>query len=224
MSCEDTAVSKGSTIRIVLADDHRRMREGMRGLIAKMRGAEVVAVATDGTDAVRLAKEALPDLTILDVNMPTLNGIEATRQIVARAPSVKILGISVYSDKRIVEEMLGVGASGFLLKDSVFEELPHAIRVVISGGVYLSPAILDQVEQACIGEEPATYPATPSVLESSEFEALKLLARDLSAEEIACRLRVSPGKVQRLRRQVMSKLGLYTMRGLARYARQQGVL
>jgi len=217
-------VTEGRAIRILLADDHLPMRKGVCALIEKLPDAHVVAEVGDGSGAARLARDLLPDLAILDVNMPTLNGIEAARRIVAEAPGVKILGISVYTDKRFVEEMLGAGASGFLLKDSVFEELPHAIRVVISGGVYLSPAILDQVEQACIGEEPATYPAAPSVLASSEFEALKLLAKDLSTDDIAGHLCVSSEEVQRLRRQVMSKVGLYTMEGLARYARQQGIL
>lgn len=221
---KDRAVSEGRATRILLADDHRPMREGMRGLIEKLPGAEVVAEAVDGIGAVRLAREFLPDLAILDVNMPTLNGIEATRRIVPEAPGVRILGVSVYTDKRFVEEMLGAGASGFLPKDSIFEELPHAIRVVISGGTYLSPAILDQVEPACIGEEPATYPAMLGVLASSEREALKLIARGLSTEDIATRLRASPEEVQGLRRKVMSKVGLYTMEGLARYALHQGLL
>ena len=224
MSQEDRAVNAKKAIRVLLADDHRLMREGMRGLIGKLPGAEVVAEAEDGSVAVQLARELLPDLAILDVSMPTLGGIEATRRIVSEAPEVKVLGVSVHTDRRFVEEMLGAGASGFLLKDAAFEELPDAVRVVMSGGVYLSPAVVDQVEEACIREEPPAYPAAPSVLAEQEREVLKLLVVGLSTEDIAARLCVELRAVGRLRRQVMSKVGIYTMAGLTRYARQQGLL
>jgi len=223
MPQEDRVVNAKKAIRVLLADDHRLMREGMRGLIEKLLDAEVVAEAEDGIAAVRLAIELLPDLAILDVSMPRLSGIEATRRIVSDAPEVKVLGVSVHTDRRFVEEMLRAGASGFLLKDFAFEELPDAVRVVISGGVYLSPSIVDRLEEACIREEPAAYPLASRVLAEQEREVLRLLVGGLGAEDVAARLCVRPKAVEQIRRQVMSKVGIYTMAGLSRYARQQGL-
>jgi len=129
------------SLRIVLVDDHRMMREGLRALIAGLEGTEVIAEAGDGRSAVKLARELRPDLMIMDIGMSELNGVDATRQIRAEAPQVKVIALSMHADVRFVSEMLKAGACGYLLKDSAFEELAHAIRVVTAGGTYLSPEL-----------------------------------------------------------------------------------
>ena len=129
------------SIRILLADDHKITREGLRSLISKQSDMKVVAEAENGRDAVSLAKELRPDVIIMDVSMPDLNGIEATKQILSESKNVKVVALSMHSDNLFVSEMLKSGASGYMLKDCAFEELDRAIREVFNGNTYLSPMI-----------------------------------------------------------------------------------
>lgn len=126
------------SIKILIADDHKIIREGLRALIEKKPGMEVIGEVENGRKAVQLVQELLIDIIVMDIAMPDLNGIEATRQIVARAPSIKVIALSMHSDKRFVVEMLKAGASGFLLKDCAFEELIHAINTVRTNKTYLT--------------------------------------------------------------------------------------
>jgi DNA-binding NarL/FixJ family response regulator len=128
-------------IRVVIVDDHRIIREGLRSLIEKEVGIKVAAEATDGRTAVELAKEIRPDVVVMDLTMPGLNGVEATRQIVAECPDVKVLVLSMHSERQFVTEALHAGASGYLLKDCAFEEVSRAIRIVTAGQVYVSPGM-----------------------------------------------------------------------------------
>ena len=132
---------KVGAMRIILADDHKIVREGLRTLLEKEADMEVVGEAANGRRAVQLSLELNPDMVIIDVSMPDLNGIEATRQIIRDRPEIKILALSMHSDKRFVSGILRVGASGYLLKDCAFEELTGAIRAVANGGTYLSPGV-----------------------------------------------------------------------------------
>ena len=132
------------SIRILLADDHKITRQGLRSLLDKQQDMEVVAEAEDGRTAVRLAGELSPNVVIMDVTMPDLNGVEATRQIVGQSPDVKIIALSMHSDTLFVTEMLRSGASGYLLKDCAFEELARAIHAVVAGKTYLSPAVAER--------------------------------------------------------------------------------
>ncbi len=127
--------------RLVLADDNRQFCDSVRALLHKQPGLKVEGEAQDGVAAIRLARELEPDVVIMDVVMPNLNGIEATRQIVSSLPHVKVIALSVHADKRFVEAMLGAGASCYLLKDQAFNELPMAIRTVVGGQTYFSPEI-----------------------------------------------------------------------------------
>src|SRR5437868_11407091 len=128
-------------LRIVLADDHQIVRQGLRSLLEAEPGTEIVGEAENGRVAVDLVREQAPDLVVMDIGMPELNGIEATRRMVDADPRVKVVALSMHSDRRFVGEMLKAGASGYLLKDGAFEELAQAIQAVTSGKVYLSPRI-----------------------------------------------------------------------------------
>jgi two-component system, NarL family, response regulator NreC len=130
------------SISVLLADDNKLFREGLRSLIEEQPRMKVVAEATDGRTALQLAQTVSPDVVVMDISMPGMNGMEAARQIMCTAPGVKVLALSMHNDNRIVAEMLNAGASGYLLKDCAFEELIHAIYVVAEQGTYVSPKLL----------------------------------------------------------------------------------
>jgi two-component system, NarL family, response regulator NreC len=135
------------TTRVLLADDQTMLRDGLRALLQNEADLEVVGEASDGRTTVQLAQKLAPQVVVMDIGMPDLNGIEATRQIKAQAPEIKVVALSMHADKRFVAGMLEAGASAYLLKDCAFKELAHAIRVVMGNQTYLSPAIAGVVLQ-----------------------------------------------------------------------------
>jgi len=209
--------------RIVLADDHRLMREGLKTLISGESDLEVVGEAEDGRSAVSLALELLPDVVIMDVAMPHLNGIEATRQILKQAPSVRIIALSMHSDRRFVGEMLKVGASGYLLKDGAFDELVRAIRAVLAGQVYLNPRIASIVVEHHVRRPKAENASVWSVLTAREREVLQLLSEGKTSKLIAAQLHISAKTVESHRRQITDKLGLRSVAELTKYAIREGL-
>jgi DNA-binding NarL/FixJ family response regulator len=209
--------------RIVLADDHRIVREGLRSLISSLPGAEVIAEAENGRMTVELTRKLSPDVVVMDIGMPDLNGIEATRQIIAEFPSVKVIGLSMHADVRYVAEMLRAGASGYLLKDSAFEELAQALQTVIAGHSFLSPAVSETVVKDYVRCLAAESPIALNVLTSREKEVLQLLAEGHSTKEIATRLQVSAKTADSHRQQVMNKLGLRSVAELTKYAVREGL-
>jgi DNA-binding NarL/FixJ family response regulator len=210
-------------IRIVLADDHRIMREGLRSLVADLPDMEVIGEAADGRTAVELARTLAPDVIIMDIGMPDLNGIEATRQIVAQVPTVKVIALSMHSDSRFVSGMLKAGASGYLLKDCAFEELARAIQTVAANRVYLSPGIAGLVVKDYVGRLPAaTLPAT-AALTGREREVLQLVAEGWSTKDIATHLHLSVKTVETHRQQIMNRLGLHSVAKLTKYAIGEGL-
>ncbi len=210
-------------VRIVIADDHRIVREGLRHLLEKRTDFKVVAEAADGESAVRLARELSPDVVIVDISMPGLNGIEATRRILADRPGVKVLALSMHSDRRFVIETLKAGASGYLLKDSAFDELARAIEVVMARGAFLSPAITDMVVRDYVAQAGADGGAAFSVLTAREREVLQLVAEGESTKAIAGRLAVSVKTVESYRQQIMEKLDLHSVAELTKYAIREGL-
>jgi len=192
-------------------------------MIAGLQGMEVIAEAEDGRTALRLARELKPDLIIMDIGMAELNGMEATRQIRAEAPRVKVIALSMHSDVRFVSEMLKAGASGYLLKDSAFEELARAIKVVRAGGTYLSPGISGVVIKDYVGRLGEARPEASATLTPREREVLQLVAEGHSTKEIAAKLGVSLKTVDTHRQQIMGKLGLRSVAELTKHAVREGL-
>ena len=208
--------------KIVLAEDHQLIREGLRTLLEKELGMEVIGEAGDGEAAVQLARELLPDIVIMDVTMPGLDGIGATKQIISELPSIKVIALSMYSNKLFVMDMFEVGASGYLLKECASVELEHAISAVLANEIYLSPKIsglvLDgQMKRPLVTQNPA------AVLTKRECKVLQLLASGKSTKEIAFMLNKSVQGVDAYRRQIMDKLDIHSVAGLTKYAIREGL-
>jgi DNA-binding NarL/FixJ family response regulator len=208
--------------RIILADDHKITRQGLRSLLEKQSDMEVVAEAQEGRDAVRLARELVPDIVIMDVSMPDLNGMEAARQITGELPNVKIIALSMHSDALFVTEMLKSGASGYLLKDCAFEELERAIRTVVAGKTYLSPSISGLVVNDYVHRLTRTDSFASGTLTGREREVLQLLAEGKSTKRIALELHISAKTVETHRRQIMDKLDIHSIAELTKYAIRKG--
>ena len=211
------------SIRIVLADDHRITREGLLSMLNNEDGMDVVGEAENGREAVTLAQELLPDLVIMDVTMPDLNGIEATRMITSGAGEIDVIAISMYSDKQFVQGMIQAGASGYLLKDCAFEELLNAIRVVVSGNTYLSPAIAGIVVKDYLDKLSTDGSSASSILTTREREVLQLIAEGMSTKKIASHLGISIKTIETHRRQIMGKLGIFSIAELTKYAIREGL-
>ncbi len=211
------------TIRIILADDHKITRDGLKALLENQKNMTVVGEAENGRKAVRLAMELQPDVVVMDINMPELNGIEATRQIKAELPEAKIIALSMYSDKRYVVGMLKAGVSGYLLKNCAFDELVSAISAVVKNQNYMSPKIADTVMKgyANILESDDTSPA--SQLTAREREVLQLIAEGLKTKDIATRIHVSIKTVETHRQQMMRKLNAKSVAELTKIALREGL-
>ena len=211
------------SIRILLADDHKITRQGLRSLLDKHPDMEVVAEAEEGRTAVRLVRELVPNVVIMDVSMPDLNGMQATRKIVAEFPNVKIIALSMHSDSLFVIEMLKSGASGYLLKDCAFEDLERAIRTVVADKTYLSPTISSVVVDDYLHRLSRADFADSEVLTDREREVLQLMAEGKSTKRIALELHISAKTVETHRRQIMNKLDIHTVAELTKYAIRKGL-
>ncbi len=211
------------SIRILLVDDHKIVRDGLRSLIEKDTDTEVIGEAADGRTAVQQARELSPDVVIMDIAMPGLNGIEATRQILSEKPDIKIVALSMHSDSRFVSEMLRMGALGYLLKNCAFEELTNAIHSVIDDQTYLSSGIAEIVTKEYVRRLTQTELSTPTVLTDREREVLQLLAEGKSTREVATCLHVSIKTIETHRRQIMRKLNVRSLAELIKYAVREGL-
>jgi DNA-binding NarL/FixJ family response regulator len=211
------------TLRILLADDHRILREGLRSLLERQPDMAVVAEADDGRSALDAIQRQPTDVVIMDIAMPGLNGIEATRQIRQRYPDIKVIALSMHSDRRFLIGMLQAGANGFLLKDSASEELITAIRAVREGHAYVSPRITTVLVEDLLRRQAPSAPAPSPLLTPREREVLQLIAEGKSTKEIAEVLRVSVKTVESYRLKIMAKLDLHSVAELTKYAVREGL-
>jgi DNA-binding NarL/FixJ family response regulator len=211
-----------SVIEILLADDHRITREGVRRMLNDQPDFRVLAETGTGRAAVELAAELSPDVVVMDVTMPELNGVEATRQIRAASPSVRVLALSMHVERQFVTAMLAAGAGGYVLKDCPFEELVRAIREVAAGTTYLSPKVQDVLLKGYVGADNPAKRYGES-LSPREREVLQLVAEGRNTKEIANRLHLSPKTVETHRRQAMAKLNVSSVAELTHYAIREGM-
>ena len=212
-------------IRILLADDHTMVRQGLRKLLEERPDWEVIAEAGDGREAVRLVEQYKPDVAIIDVAMPLLNGVEATRQITKRAPGTRVLVLSMHADEAYVTQILQAGATGYLLKDSADVDLLKAVSEAAQGRSFFSPAIArvmldDYVRQLADRGVTDRYEA----LSEREREIFQLVAEAKTNKEIAALLNVSPSTVETHRAHIMEKLDLYSAAEIVLYAVRRGVI
>ncbi len=211
------------SIRIILAEDHKITREGLVNMLKEQPSMEVVGEAGNGREAIQLARELVPDLVIMDVTMPGLNGIDATRIITSMPKNIRVIALSMYSDKQFVQGMMQAGASGYLLKDCAFDELVHAVRSVFKGDTYLSPGIAGIVVEDYVSRLTKSASSASSILTRREREVLQLISEGESTRHIASKLAISVKTVETHRRQMMGKIGIRTIAGLTKYAIREGL-
>jgi len=213
-------------ITVLLADDHTVVRQGLRILLEAEDDMEVVGEAETGRQAVQMSKKLRPDVIVLDVAMPVLNGLEATRQIRHEAPQTKVLILSSYSDDEYVRQLIEEGAIGYLAKQTAANDLLKAIREAVKGNAFFSPSIskrlLDQCREAFVHGGPIKKQA--GRLTSREAEVLQLIAQGQANKQIAAELSISIKTVEKHRQQVMNKLNIHDVAGLTRHAIAKGII
>ncbi|MHC4243636.1 MAG: response regulator [Planctomycetota bacterium] len=210
------------TVRVLMVDDHKIVRQGLCSLINNEVGMEVVGQAGDGRTAVKLAYELKPDVIVMDVNMPGMDGIDAARRIINDVPDVKIVALSMFPKKSFVVEMLKAGSLGYILKDNAFEELVTAINIVITGKTYLCPKATNIIVDDYI-LKPPEYASVDKILTGREIEILKLLAEGKQSKEIALILNLSVKTIDACRRRIMQKLNVESIAELVKFSIREGL-
>jgi DNA-binding NarL/FixJ family response regulator len=213
-------------ITLLLVDDHKLFRQGLRALLQIEEDIEIIGEAENGRQAVQMAKEYQPDIVVMDIAMPVLNGLEATRQIVHEVPSSKVIILSCHDDDEYVQQLTDAGAAGYLVKQAAVDDLVKAIHEAVKGNAVFSPSVskrlLEQYRQAFVRGEPLKK--SGEQLTSREYEVLQLIAEGLLNKQIAAELCISIKTVEKHRQQVMNKLNLHDVAGLTRYAISKGVI
>jgi DNA-binding NarL/FixJ family response regulator len=208
-------------IRVLIADDHEVVAEGLRHLVEAERDIQVVACVADGREAVRQARDTQPDVVLMDLSMPELNGADATRAILERDPRCRVIVLSMYSQREYVRRALKAGAAGYVVKRSAAKEVVEAIRAVHAGQRYLSPRVADVVLDDYTDEK---QDDPLSRLSAREREVLQLLAEGRTGAQIAERLSLSQKTVETYRARLVEKLGIRDLAGLVRFAIQKGLV
>jgi len=207
-------------IRILLADDHAIVRQGFRAILAQQADMQIVGEAGNGRDVMILAQQTSPDVIVMDVAMPELNGIEATRRLSTSLPKTRVLALSMHKDSVYVREMLKAGARGYLLKDSVEHDLLEAVRILARGGEYISPS----VQQALTSPYRSTGMTPLDQLTSREREVLQLIAEGKTNKDVAAALNISVFTVDAHRGRIMEKLNVHNVNELVRFAVRNGLV
>ncbi len=213
-------------ITVLLADDHTVVRQGLRALLQAEEDIEIVGEAETGRHAIQMAKKLLPDVAVIDIAMPLLNGLEATRQITREIPSTKVLILSSYGDDEYVHQLSEAGATGYLVKQTAANDLLKAIREAYKGNTFFSPSIskrlLEQYRESFLRGKPIKR--RTDLLTSRELEVLQLIAEGKANKQIAAELSISIKTVEKHRQQVMNKLNIHDIAGLTRYAISKGII
>lgn len=214
-----------TVIKVLLADDHQIIREGLRMLLNAHDRVEVVGEADNGRKVIAMLRKVMPDVIVMDVSMPELNGIETTARIHKEYPSVKILALSMHADRRFIEGMLKAGASGYLVKDCAATELVSAIEFVTTGEIYLSPKIAGKIIKNFLERSSDSDRNSAGVdsLTSREREILQLIAEGNDSKQIAFELCLSPKTVETHRRNIMEKLNIHNIAKLTKLAIKEGI-
>jgi DNA-binding NarL/FixJ family response regulator len=211
------------SIKILIVDDHAVLREGLRTLLDKEPDLEVIGEAGNGIEAVQKALKLTPDIIIMDLNLPDMNGIAATRKILENRPESKVIALSMESDKRYIIDILGAGAMGYVLKDCFFAELASAIRTVAKGDNYLGPRITEMIIKDYLQRVPDSLPLSSSSLTQREREIVQLIAEGKNTKEIAASFGTSVKTIEVHRHNIMKKLDLYSIAELTKYAVREGL-
>jgi DNA-binding NarL/FixJ family response regulator len=214
-----------SKIKVLLVDDHTVVRQGLRALLLSESSMEIVGEASTGREAIQMARKFSPDVIVMDIAMPLLNGLEATRQIVRNDPNAKVLVLSSYSDDDYVQKLTEAGAAGYLIKQTAANDLVHAIHDIHAGNAYFSPTIAKRLrDRAREGFANGNSNVKTSNLTEREAEVLQLIAEGQANKQIAAELGISIKTVEKHRQQVMNKLNIHDVAGLTRYAISKGVI
>lgn len=211
------------SIKVLLADDHQIFREGLRAMLEKETDIQVVAEADNGRDSLELVDQLKPSVVVMDINMPDLNGMEATRRIVHQSPGTNVLALSMHVDKRFVDGMLKAGACGYVPKDCDRDELVNAIRAAAAGQTYLSPAVAGLVVDSYLRLNDQNTPSSLDVLTAREREVLQLVAEGWASKQIANKLHISVKTVETHRHQIMEKLDIHSIAELTKFALREGL-
>jgi DNA-binding NarL/FixJ family response regulator len=210
-------------MKVLIADDHGIVREGLKSLFKKQQDIEVVGEAQDGKEAVDLARQLRPDIVVMDVTMPNLNGIDATRAIMKECPDTKVIALSMHAYKTVVREMFKAGAFGYVLKSCLFDELNNSFEAIRKGEHYLSPNIAVLIREDYNASRAASAAGNKKTLSERELRILQLVAEGKPIKKISTILHLSPKTVDAYRRSLMLKLGVNSMADLIKYAIREGL-
>jgi len=219
------AFDQGSAMatKVLLVDDHEIMREGMSALLRKYSEFEVIGLASDGREAIEMVAQLHPDVVIMDVGMPNLNGVDATRQLISAHPNLKIMALSAHSDGSVVVKMIRAGAAGYMLKESAFEELVEGLNTLMEGKTFLCKKISKVVFSEYVDLVSNSKAMKGNGLTNREREVLQLVAEGKTTKEIAELLQLSTKTIDSHREHIMEKLGIRNIAGLTKYAIREGL-